>query len=32
MEFKQGGYLMLAHTEHMLEQFRKNVELQRRLV
>ena len=31
MEFKQGGYLMMAHTEHMLEQFRKNVALQRGL-
>lgn len=31
MEFKQGGYLMLAYTDKMIEQFKKNVELQRRL-
>lgn len=31
IEFKQGGYLMLAHSAPILEQFKKNVALQRRL-
>ncbi len=31
VEFKQGGYLMLAYTERQLEQFKKNVALQNSL-
>jgi sarcosine oxidase, subunit beta len=31
IEFKQGGYLLLASTERELEQFRKNVALQNSL-
>lgn len=31
IEFKQKGYLMLAHTEKEWDQFRKNVHLQNRL-
>lgn len=31
VEFKQGGYLMLASTDNELEQFRKNVALQNSL-
>lgn len=31
IEFKQKGYLMLAHTERMVEQYKKNVELQQSL-
>jgi sarcosine oxidase subunit beta len=31
LEFKQGGYLLLASTERELEQFRKNVALQNSL-
>lgn len=31
LEFKQQGYLMLAHTEKEWDQFRENVELQNRL-
>lgn len=30
IEFKQGGYLLLAYTDHGWEQFKKNVELQRK--
>jgi sarcosine oxidase subunit beta len=30
-DFRQHGYLMLATTEHELETFRKNVELERKL-
>ena len=29
IEFKQEGYLMLAYTEHMVEQYKKNVALQK---
>ncbi|NLJ58842.1 MAG: FAD-binding oxidoreductase [Tissierellia bacterium] len=28
VEFKQKGYLLVAHTEHEVEQFKKNVEVQ----
>jgi len=31
LELKQGGYLILAYTEAELEQFKRNVELQRSL-
>jgi sarcosine oxidase subunit beta len=31
IEFKQGGYLMIASTEKEREQFLKNIELQRKL-
>lgn len=31
IEFKQQGYLMLAYTAKMVEQYKKNVELQRSL-
>lgn len=31
IELKQGGYMMLAYTERMMEQFARNVALQRRL-
>lgn len=31
IEFKQGGYLILAFSEKLMEQFRKNVALQNRL-
>ena len=31
IEFKQEGYLMLAYTEKMVDQYRKNVELQNSL-
>lgn len=31
IEFKQGGYLILAYTEKQWDQFQKNVELQRKL-
>ncbi len=31
VEFKQGGYLILAYTEKQLEQFKKNVALQNSL-
>jgi len=31
IEFKQGGYLLLAHNDRQWEQFRKNVALQNRL-
>lgn len=31
IEFKQEGYLMLAYTEKMVEQYKKNVELQKSL-
>lgn len=31
IEFLQGGYLVLAYTEEDVEQFEKNVELQKRL-
>ncbi len=31
VEFKQGGYLILAFSEKLMEQFRKNVTLQNRL-
>lgn len=31
IEFKQEGYLMLAYTEKMVEQYKKNVTLQRSL-
>jgi sarcosine oxidase subunit beta len=29
IEFKQEGYLMLAYTDHMVEQYKKNVALQK---
>lgn len=29
IEFKQEGYLMLAYTDHMVEQYKKNVTLQK---
>ncbi len=31
IEFRQGGYLVLAHTDHQIEQFEKNVALQNSL-
>ncbi len=31
IEFHQGGYLLVAYTEHQVEQFRKNVTLQNSL-
>ncbi|MDF2873962.1 MAG: soxB 1 [Sporomusa sp.] len=31
IEFKQGGYLLLAYTEKMVEQFKKNLKLQNSL-
>jgi sarcosine oxidase subunit beta len=31
VEFKQGGYLLVASTDKEMEQFKKNVELQNRL-
>ena len=31
IEFRQGGYLVLAHTEKQVEQFKKNIELQNSL-
>lgn len=31
IEFKQGGYLILAYSENQMAQFKKNVALQRRL-
>jgi sarcosine oxidase, subunit beta len=31
IEFKQGGYLLLAYTDKMVEQFRKNLQLQNSL-
>jgi len=31
IEFRQGGYLVLAHTEKQIEQFEKNVSLQNSL-
>ncbi len=31
IEFRQGGYLVLAHNERQVEQFRKNIELQNSL-
>ncbi|CCO07155.1 NAD(P)/FAD-dependent oxidoreductase [Desulforamulus hydrothermalis] len=31
IEFKQGGYLLLAYTEKMVEQFHKNLGVQHRL-
>lgn len=31
IEFRQGGYLVLAHTESQVEQFKKNIELQNSL-
>ena len=31
IEFKQGGYLVLAYSDAQMEQFRKNVQLQNRI-
>lgn len=31
IEFKQGGYLLVAYTESQVEQFKKNIELQNSL-
>ena len=31
IEFHQGGYLLVAYTDHQVEQFRKNVALQNSL-
>ncbi len=31
IEFHQGGYLLVAYTDHQVEQFKKNVALQNSL-
>ncbi|MDI6825870.1 MAG: FAD-dependent oxidoreductase [Candidatus Aenigmarchaeota archaeon] len=31
IEYDQGGYLVLAHTKHEVEQFKQNIRLQKKL-